>query len=75
MKSKLLWILFALVTVAHAATSQPGTYPQELKPAPQQAQAAPVERGRVVPDLGSVVEQQGPCSRRGVVGTRGRLHG
>ncbi len=41
MKGKLLWIIFALATAAQGATPDLGTqYPPELKPVPQQAEAA-----------------------------------
>jgi len=40
MKRKLLWLVFALSTAVHGATLDGGTYPPELKPLPQEAQAA-----------------------------------
>jgi carboxyl-terminal processing protease len=40
MKRKLLWLVFVLSTAVQAATPDAGTYPPELKPEPQEAQAA-----------------------------------
>jgi carboxyl-terminal processing protease len=40
MKRTLLWLVFALSTAVQGATLDGGTYPPELKPAPEEAQAA-----------------------------------
>ena len=40
MKRNLLWLLFALSTAVQGATLDGGTYPPELKPIPEEAQAA-----------------------------------
>jgi carboxyl-terminal processing protease len=40
MKRKLLWLVFALSTAVQGATLDGGTYPPELKPALEEAQAA-----------------------------------
>ena len=40
MKRKLLWLVFVVATAAHGATPDAGTNPPQLKPSPQQAQAA-----------------------------------
>ncbi len=40
MKRTLLWLLFAITTAVHGATPDAGNYPPELKPVPEDAQAA-----------------------------------
>src|SRR5262245_14751523 len=39
-KRNLLWLVFALSTAAHGVTPDGGTHPPQLRPSPQEAQAA-----------------------------------